>query len=145
MKWKYTLTATNHFTRWTKIISLQKVNEDEVVSVIEKSIINRSSIPYALILDNSPYHSPLKLTIFVINKMTRLRHTLDYYPQGNGNIILNRGKLSKLKAELMKFQHVWLGPFQVEKKIGQGTCRLKTLQGKTEKLPVNGKRFKRYF
>ena len=53
--------------------------------------------------------------------------------------------MNEPKGKHMKFQHLWLGLFQVEEKIGQGTYRLKTLQGETEKLPVNGQHLKRYF
>ena len=38
----------------------------------------------------------------------------------------------KPKGKHMEFQHLWLGPFQVEEKIGQGTYRLKTLQRETK-------------
>eukprot|EP00253_Pinus_taeda_P033848 PITA_33848 len=62
-----------------------------------------------------------------------------------GELVLKWGKLNEPKGKLMKFQHSWLGPFQVEEKIDQGAYRLKSLQGETEKLPVNGQHFKRYF
>ena len=62
-----------------------------------------------------------------------------------GELVLKWDKLSETKDKHMKFQHLWLGPFQVVEKIGQGTYRLKTLQGETEKLPVNGQHIKRYF
>ena len=55
-----------------------------------------------------------------------------------GDRVLKWDKLNELKGKRMKFQHLWLGPFQVVEKIGQETYRLKTLQGETEKLPVNG-------
>lgn len=44
-----------------------------------------------------------------------------------------------------KLQHSWLSPFQVVEKIGHGIYRLKTLQGETEKIPINGHHLKRYF
>ena len=65
---KYILTATNYCTRWTEAIPLRKVNEDKVISFIEKFIINRFGIPDALIFDNASYFSSLKLTEFAINK-----------------------------------------------------------------------------
>eukprot|EP00253_Pinus_taeda_P001726 PITA_01726 len=62
-----------------------------------------------------------------------------------GELVLKWDKLNEPKGKHMKFQHLWLGPFQVVEKIGQGTYRLKTLQGETEKLPVNDQHLKRYF
>eukprot|EP00253_Pinus_taeda_P009104 PITA_09104 len=62
-----------------------------------------------------------------------------------GELVLKWEKLNEPKGKHTKLQHLWLGPFQVVEKIGQGTYRLKTLQGETEKLPVNGQDLKRYF
>jgi len=81
---KYILTTTNYFTRWTEAIPLQKVNEDEVISFIEKFIINRFCILDALIFDNASYFSSLKLTEFAIDKSIHIRYASNYYPQGNG-------------------------------------------------------------
>ena len=54
-----------------------------------------------------------------------------------GELVLKWDKLNDPKGKHTKFQNVWLGPFIVVDKIGQGTYKLK-LQGETEKLPVNG-------
>ena len=62
-----------------------------------------------------------------------------------GEIVLKWDKLNEPKGRDMKFQHLWLGPLQVEENIGQGIYRLKTLQGQIEKLPVNGEHLKRFF
>ena len=62
-----------------------------------------------------------------------------------GELVLKWDKLNEPKGKHTKFQHLWLGPFQVVEKIGQGTYRLKTLQGEIEKIPVNGQHLKRYF
>ena len=55
-----------------------------------------------------------------------------------GELVLKWDKLSEPKGKHTKFQHLWLGPFQLVEKICHGTYRLKTLQGETEKLLVNG-------
>ena len=62
-----------------------------------------------------------------------------------GVLVLKWDKLSEPKGKHTKFQHLWLGLFQVEEKIGQGTYRLKTIQGETKKLPANGQHLKGYF
>eukprot|EP00253_Pinus_taeda_P023187 PITA_23187 len=251
-------------TLWTEAIPLWKVNEDEVISFVEKFIINRYGIPDAVIFDKASYFSSLRLTEFSIDKSIHIKYAVNYYPQGNGaskssnknliriirktvannqrnwhnaltnalwanrvtpkvalgnspyflvygqeailppnialpslqlsqasrgtpstplqeridqlmkleelrdkariklknhqmivkiwfdhhlagdkyfqvgELVLSWDKLSEPKGKHTKFQHLWLGPFQVIEKIGQGTYRLKTLQGETEKLPVNG-------
>ena len=60
-------------------------------------------------------------------------------------LVLKWDKFSEPKGKHTKFQHLQLGLFQVEEKIGQGTYRLKTLQGETKKLHVNGQHLKKYF
>eukprot|EP00253_Pinus_taeda_P009664 PITA_09664 len=188
-QYKHILMATDYFTRWTEAISLRKVNEDEVISFIEKFIISRFGIPNALIFDNASHkeatlppnvtlpslqlsqasretHSTLlqkkiyqlvrleELRDKAINKFRNhqmiLKRWFDRHLTGDkdyqvGELVLKWNKLNEPKGKHMKFQHLWLGPFQIEEKIGQGTYRLKTLQGETEKLPVNGQHLKRYF
>lgn len=62
-----------------------------------------------------------------------------------GDLVLKWDKLSEPKVKHTKFQHLWLGPFQVVEKIGQRTYRLKMLQVETKRLLVNGQHLKRYF
>lgn len=52
-------------------------------------------------------------------------------------LVLKWDKLTEPKAKHTRFQCLWMGPFQVIENTGQGTYRLKTLQGETEKLTVN--------
>eukprot|EP00253_Pinus_taeda_P016450 PITA_16450 len=68
---------------------------------------------------------------------------VEYYQVGE--LVLKWDNMSEPKGKHTKFQHLWLGSFQVEENIGQGTYKLKTLQGKTEKLLVNGQHLNRYF
>jgi len=75
--------VTNYFTRWTEAILLRKVNEDEVISFIEKFIINKYGIPDTLIFHNASYFSSLKLTEFAIDKLINIMYATNYYPQGN--------------------------------------------------------------
>jgi len=84
------------------------------------------------------------------NHQMIMKRWFDHHLAGNkdyqvGELVLKWDKLSEPKGKHMKFQHLQLGPFQVEEKIGQGTYILKTLQGETKKLPVNGQHLKRYF
>ena len=45
----------------------------------------------------------------------------------------------------MKFQHLWIGPYQIAEKLGPSTYKLQDLQGQEEGLPVNGLILKQYF
>jgi len=56
------------------------VNEDEVISFIEKFIINKYGILDVVIFDNASYFSSLKLTEFSIDKSIHIRYASKYYP-----------------------------------------------------------------
>ena len=47
--------------------------------------------------------------------------------------------------EHTKFQHLWVGPFQIVEKLGPSTYKLQYLQGQEKNLPVNGMDLKPYF
>lgn len=55
-----------------------------------------------------------------------------------GDLLLKWNKINEIKGKHMKFQQLWLGPFQMVEKIGKRTYRLRTLHGQLEKLPING-------
>ena len=62
-----------------------------------------------------------------------------------GDPVLKWDKESKAKGKHSKFQKLWLGPYEIVEKIGDATCRLQSLQGDLENLPVNASIMKRYF
>ena len=49
------------------------------------------------------------------------------------------------KGKHTKFQHLWVGPFQIAKKLGPSTYKLHNLQGWEENLPINHLVLKPYF
>ena len=44
-----------------------------------------------------------------------------------------------------KFQHLWIGPYQIAEILGENTFRLSTLDGEYLPLPVNRRFLKHYF
>ena len=61
------------------------------------------------------------------------------------DLVLKWDKPSKAKGKHSKFQKLWLGPYEIAKKIGYATHRLQSLQGDLENLPVNASILKKYF
>jgi hypothetical protein len=55
-----------------------------------------------------------------------------------GDIVLKCDKMNEPKGKHSKFKNLWLGPYQVAKKIGVGTYQLQNLRGELDALPVNG-------
>jgi hypothetical protein len=80
----YIMTATIYFRRWIEAVPLVKVNEEVVLSFIEKNIITRFRVPNSLVFDNATYFSSLKLSEFALEKGVILKYSANYYPQGNG-------------------------------------------------------------
>jgi hypothetical protein len=61
-----------------------------------------------------------------------------------GDLVLKWDKPHEDKGKHSKFQQLWLGPYLIKEKIGQGTFRLQNLQGEVDSLPVNGQILKHY-
>ena len=61
------------------------------------------------------------------------------------DLVLKWDKASEAKGKHSKFQKLWLGLYEIAKKIGDATYRLQSLQGDLENLPVNAFILKRYF
>ena len=55
-----------------------------------------------------------------------------------GDLVLKWDKTHEEKGKHSKFQMLWLGPFQVARKIGPSTFILQTLEDIVESLHVNG-------
>jgi hypothetical protein len=62
-----------------------------------------------------------------------------------GDLVLKWDKSHEEKGKHTKFQKLWLGPFQVAKKIGPSTFILQTLEGIEESLHANGLILKIFF
>ena len=54
------------------------------------------------------------------------------------DLVLKWDKLNETKGKHSKFQKLWLGPFQIDQKLGLSTFKLRNLEGIIKPLPVNG-------
>lgn len=80
----YILTTTDYFKRWIEAIPLKWVNDQELISFLQQNIISKFKIPTSLVLDNAKYFSSLRLYDFSLENGIILKHSTNYYPQGNG-------------------------------------------------------------
>ena len=62
-----------------------------------------------------------------------------------GDLVLKWDHPHDEKDKHTKFQHLWVGPYQIAKKLGPSTYKLQYLQGKEANLPLNGVVLKQYF
>ena len=62
-----------------------------------------------------------------------------------GDLVLKWDHNHEGKGMHMKFQHLWVGPYQISAKIGPSTYKLINLEGEEVALPLNGLALKQYF
>ena len=62
-----------------------------------------------------------------------------------GYLVLKWDHLHDKNGKHTKFQHLWIGPFQIVEKLGPSTYKLQDLHGWEENLPINGLVLKPYF
>ena len=62
-----------------------------------------------------------------------------------GDLVLKWDHPHDEKGKHTKFQHLWVGPYQIAEKLGLSTYKLQDLQGKEESIHVNGLVLKQYF
>jgi hypothetical protein len=60
-----------------------------------------------------------------------------------GHLVLKWDKSNEHQRKHTKFQQLYLGPFQIQERIGYGNFRLITLEGEIKELPVNGQILKK--
>lgn len=102
------LTATDYFTQWVEAIPLRKVNDDEVISFIKQYIIGRFGVPTSLVFDNTTSFSSLRLYDFDLENSIVLKHSANYYPQGNGLAeSSNKNLIRIIKKTLLSQQRNW--------------------------------------
>jgi hypothetical protein len=81
---KFIVTATNYFTRWSKVVALRTVNTSQVIAFLNSNIITRFGIHDCLVFDNASYFSSLDMRKLSLEKGIKLKYSAIYYPQGNG-------------------------------------------------------------
>eukprot|EP00253_Pinus_taeda_P005016 PITA_05016 len=84
------------------------------------------------------HHQALVKSSFDSNIMTRKDFQV-------GVLVLKWDKAHEGKGKHIKFQRMWLGPFQIVEVLGPSTFVLQDLVGKRDSLPVNGQILKKYF
>ena len=84
------------------------------------------------------HHQALIKSSFDSSIMTRKNFQM-------GDLVLKWDKAHEEKGKHMKFQKMWLGPFQIVEVIGPSTFVLQDLAGKRDPLPINGQILKKCF
>ena len=65
-------------------VPLKQVNNQEFISFLQQNIISCFGVPVSLVFDNATYFSSFKLYDFALQNGIVLKHSSNYYLQGNG-------------------------------------------------------------
>ena len=65
-------------------MALRQINENQVITFLTENIISRFGILDFIVFYNAKYFSSIKLTEFALEYGIKLKHSANYYPQGNG-------------------------------------------------------------
>jgi hypothetical protein len=76
----FIITATDYFTRWSKVPALRTVNTSQVIAFLNSNIITRFGIPDYLVFDNASYFLSLEMSEFALEKGIKLKYSANYYP-----------------------------------------------------------------
>lgn len=64
------------------MVSLKKINDQEVISFLRNNIITSFDVPTSLVFYNAMYFSLLKIYGFVLENGIVLKNSTKYYPWG---------------------------------------------------------------
>ena len=77
---KYIPTTTDYFSKWTKAIPLNIINDTEVIQFLQWNIVTRFGVPNCLVIDNAKYFSSLKIVEFALKHNMNIKYLDNYYP-----------------------------------------------------------------
>lgn len=104
----YVLTITDYYTRWTKVVNSKTCTTKDVIKFLERNIVTRYGVPYALVCDNGPDFVSLKLSSWAFDYGIILKFSSNYYPLGNGLAeSTNKNLLNIIKKLIEKNPREW--------------------------------------
>jgi transposase InsO family protein len=80
----WVLTTTDYFTKWVEAIPTKLATERVVMNFLEDKIITRFVVPSKIVTDNVKAFCSAEMSSFFFKYGIILSHSLDYYPQRNG-------------------------------------------------------------
>ena len=134
---KYILIALDYFRRSIESLPLCKVNEDTVIEFLQEHIMTMFRLPISLVFYNASYFSSIKMTKLAsergilqdrINTLLKLEESRIKSKE----IFKHQQEIVKIwfhfvlkwdhpHDEKGKFQHLWVGPFQIAENIAPST------------------------
>ena len=87
---------------------LREINANQVITFLTENIISRLCIPNFVIFDNAKYFSSIKLIEFALEYGIKLKHSANYYPQGNGLVkSTNKNLVNIIKKTINQHPRNW--------------------------------------
>ena len=127
-------TTTNLFTKWVEAIPTRNATDKVIIDFIQENILSRFGCPKKLLTDNAKAFKSKAMVTFCEENGIVLKHSIAYYPQGNGlaestnksiiqsiKKLLNQNKRSW--DSILKYA-LWADMITIKKPIGTSPFRL---------------------
>ncbi len=90
------LTTTDYFTKWIEAIPTRRAIDKVIMTFLEDNILFRFGCLEVIIIDNVATFKSTPMIIFCEYYGIKLRHSITYYPHGNGVVeSLNKRRIIK--------------------------------------------------
>jgi transposase InsO family protein len=81
--YRFTLVATDYFTKWTEVVPLKNMTHQEVIEFITEHIIHRFGIAQTLMTDQGSSFISKEARAFAESYKIKLLNSSPYYAQAN--------------------------------------------------------------
>jgi hypothetical protein len=105
---RWILTAAYYFTKWIEVVPTRRETDKVIISFLEENILSRFGCPEVIIIDNVVAFKSTNMVKFCEDYGIKLRHSVAYYPQGNGLIeSSNKSMVKIIKKILEENKRAW--------------------------------------
>jgi hypothetical protein len=98
----FILIATDYFNKWTEVVPLKNLQDEQVIYFLETNIFSRFGLPLEIIKYNGPAFISAKLTQFLAKLGVKHFTSSAYYPQGNGQAESTNKNLVRIIKRLIE-------------------------------------------
>jgi hypothetical protein len=105
---RWILIATDYFKKWIEVLPTRRETDKVIISFLEENILFRFCCPKVIIIDNAATFKSTNMVKFCEDYGINLRHSIAYYPHGNGlDESSNKSMVKIIKKILEDNKRAW--------------------------------------
>ena len=105
---RWILTTTDFFTKWVEAIPTRNATDKVIINFIQENILSRFGCPKKLLTDNAKAFKSKAMVTFCEQNGIVLKHSILYYPQGNGLAeSTNKNSIQSIRKLLSQNKRSW--------------------------------------